>query len=181
MMLWFTVPLVMTIVRVLQVVVLGVGPRVGRLWLVLGLGHHYSWPGAWWVALLVGWPASPVGASGDVHGEGAVGDVLAIGVSADADGEGAAGDATSVVVSGDAYSKGVADDPSGDVVGERGVGGAPGVAVADDVDGEGAAGDVAGWGAAGDAKVSVEMTLVTVPQIGVWVWVRVRVYCWRCL
>ena len=44
-----------------------------------------------------------------------------------------------------------------------------------------AAADVVGGGAAGDAMVSLVMTLVRVPQVGVWVLVRVRVTrqcCW---
>ena len=44
---------------------------------------------------------------------------------------------------------------------------------------EGAAGDVIGGGAAGDAMVSLVMTVARVPQVVVWVWVRVRVWCPR--
>ena len=50
----------MMLVRPLQSMVLGVVlGAVGR-WLVLGgVGPHHSWLRAWWVALLVGCPASP--------------------------------------------------------------------------------------------------------------------------
>ena len=70
--------LVMMMVRVPQVVVLGVGPpgRVGGPWALLGVGCCYSWPGARWVALLAGWPCSPAGALGDADGVAAVGDIL---------------------------------------------------------------------------------------------------------
>ena len=72
------VPLVMMMVRVPQVVVLGVGPPglVGDPGALLGVGCCFSWLGAQWVALLAGWPASPAGALGDADGEGAVGDIL---------------------------------------------------------------------------------------------------------
>ena len=43
---------------------------------------------------------------------------------------------------------------------------------------EGVAGDVVGGGAAGDAMLSLVMTLLRVPQVGVWLWVGVRVWCW---
>ena len=144
-------------------VVLGVGPRVGDLWLVLGLSHHYSWQGAWWAALLAGGPASPVGASGDADGEGAVGDVVGVGVAGDADGEGAAGDAP------------------GDVVGEGGVGGALGVGVAGDADGLGAAGDALVDCVSGNALM-VRVLLMMVLGVGPcksWrrAW-RVLLVCW---
>ena len=71
-----TVPLMMMIVRVPQVVVLGVGPGVGGRWPLMGVGRCYSWLGAQWVALLAGWPPSPARALGDADGEGAVGDIL---------------------------------------------------------------------------------------------------------
>ena len=83
---WLMVSLVILMVRVLQVMVRLVVPLV-MMWVcvLLGLGPHNSWLGAWWAVLLADWPASLAGASGD------------------ADGEGAAGEATGVAVSGDAY------------------------------------------------------------------------------
>ena len=57
-MLWLLVLLVMLMVRVLHLIGLGVGPRVGGHWPVLGVGPRHSWQKALQVALLVGWPAS---------------------------------------------------------------------------------------------------------------------------
>ena len=110
MMLRLTVLLVMMMVRVLQVLVLGVGPCLGGRWPVLGVGPSHSWMGAWRVTLLAGWPTSPVSASGDTDGEGAVGDILGVVVTGDADGEGVAGDAMRVAVSADACGEGAFGD-----------------------------------------------------------------------
>ena len=134
-------------------VVPALGPRVGGLWLVLGLSHRYSWLGAWWAALLAGWPARPVDASGDVDGHGAVVDDWVLGSLVMPMGRLLQVMAMGVAVSGDAYSKGVAGEATGDVVAEGRLLGAPSVGVARDVDGEGASGDAWSDGVSGNALI----------------------------
>ena len=92
------VPLVMLMVRVLQVVVLGVGPRVGDHLPVLGVGPRHSWRRALG-ALLAGLSAGPGGVCCLPFWSGSS-PILAEGVAGNVDGEGPACDATVYSVSG---------------------------------------------------------------------------------
>ena len=137
-MLRLTVWLVMLMVTPLQVMVLGVGPRVGDRWPVLSVGLRQSWqrvlwgllaglsPGPGGVCRLRWWSgSSPIlaeGAHGDVHGWGLGGDATVYSVPVDADGEGAVGD----VPGGGAVGEGAAVDATGD--GATGVADGDGVA-----------------------------------------------------
>ena len=172
MLLRLTVPLVMLMVRVLQVMVLRARPCVGGRWPVLGVGACHSWRRVLPV-LLANWSAgaggfcrlrcfggsSPIlaeGAAGDVNDEGAGIDATVHSVLGDADCAGAVVDVPGGGAAEDADSEGAAVGATLDgaaAVDEReGVAGeAPGVGVAGDANGEGAAVLALGDGAVGVA------------------------------
>ena len=114
--LWLTMALVITTVTVLQVMVLGVGPRMGCWLVVLGVAPRHCWRRVWW-AFLVGWLAGPAGV-GRLSCVGSSSPILVDGAAGDADREGHAGDG---VV--DANGEGVAGVVPGDAEGEGAVGG----------------------------------------------------------